>query len=112
MISRAGFLFFRLLRLLYYPTATGRIACEIEPVVDVVDVRHEAADFEQAHHDGDVFVAEVACVIGALGVSQIYIPQISNHSEVILSVAVRDIAVRAYELLDFVEKESSKLGIS
>jgi len=25
---------------------------------------------------------------------------------------VRDIAVRAYELLDFVEKESSKLGIS
>jgi hypothetical protein len=112
VISRAGFLFFRLLRLLYYPTATGCVACEIEPVVDIVYVRHEAADFEQAHHDGDVFVAEVVCVIGALGVSQIYIPQISNHSEVILSVAVRDIAVRAYELLDFVEKESSKLGIS
>lgn len=112
MISRAGFLFFRLLRLLYYSTATGRIACEIEPVVDVVYVRHEAADFEQAHHDGDVFVAEVVCVVGALGVSQIYIPQISNHSEVILSVAVCDIAVRAYEPLDFVEELSSKLGVS
>ncbi len=112
MISRAGFLFFELLRLLYYPTATGRIACEIEPVVDVVDVRHEAADFEQAHHDGDVFVAEVVCVVGALGVSQINIPQLSDHTEVILGVAVCDVAIFAHELLDFVEELSSKLGIS
>ncbi len=111
-MNRAGFIFFGLLSLLYYPTATGRIARKVEPVFHVVDVGHEAADFEQAHHDRYVFVVEVVCVIGALGVSQINIPQISDHSEVILSVAVCHVAILAHQLLDLIEELGAEIGVA
>ena len=110
-MNRAGFLFFRLLRLLYYPTTTGCIAREVEPVLHVVDVGHEAADLEQAHHDRHVFVVEVVCVVGAFAVAQINIPQRGDHSEVILSVAVRDIAIFADQLFYFVQKLGADVGI-
>ena len=108
---RAGFLFFCLLSLLYYSTATGCIARKVEPVLHVVDVGHKAADLKEAHHDCDVFVVEVVGVSGALGVFQINIPQISNNAEVILSVAVRHVAILAYQLLHLVQKLGTDVGV-
>lgn len=111
MISRAGFLFFDLQRLLYYPTATGCIAREVEPVLHVVDIGHEAADFEQAHHDGDVFVIEIVTIIAG-AILDINIPQFCNNAEVILSVAMCDVAVGAHQLFHLSEKLGAKLGVS